>query len=46
MDTQRNGRISNAKYKLTGQCNSYNNVYQVWNFNIDNFEAIVENETI
>lgn len=42
------GKCSAAanRYKLTGHCKTYNNVYRVWNFNIEKFEAKVEGETI
>jgi hypothetical protein len=30
------------KNKLTGQCKYYNNVFQVWKFNIDKFSASLE----
>jgi len=42
------GKVSAAahRYKLTGHCKTYNNVYRVWNFNIERFEANLEDKKI
>jgi len=35
-----------TRFKLQGHCKTYNNIYQVWNFNIEKFSVNLDDKSI
>ena len=43
---QNNGRQQSTKYKLNGECGTYNNLFYVWDFRNVKFELNMDERTI